>query len=121
MQFLPSSLFKLILGNRGVLLIWNGALATLGTLIFVAVMGDHAFGIVTVADSNSEENIAKTSTDDQNFQGLPLRVSTAQIQGVPDNNNITSLFPAGTEVGSISVTIPAAGNIVILTSGKIPA
>jgi hypothetical protein len=96
----------------------KGVLISLGTLISVVGTINIAFAIMAFSDSSSGEPFERASIDNHIILGLPLPVSTGQIEAVPDNINITSVYPTGTQVGSISVTIPAAGNVVILTSGN---
>ncbi|MBI3351259.1 MAG: hypothetical protein HY036_01630 [Nitrospirae bacterium] len=98
---------------------WKGVLISLGAVILTVGIINYALGNVTIPNSFTNGTVADATQVNANFQALANAMPGVKIASVPDNSNITSVYPAGTQLGSISVTIPAAGNVMVSSFGAI--
>lgn len=105
--------------NKINMMSWKGVLISLGAFILTVGIINYALGNVTIPNSFTNGTVADATQVNANFQMLSNAVTSAKIVGLPGNNNITSVYPTGTELGSISVTIPAAGNVMVSSFGDV--
>lgn len=82
-------------------------------LISVAVV----YAGTTVPYTFSSGTVAKSSEVNANFQELANAMPAAKSTSV--ESNITALYPNGGQLGSLSVTIPAGGKVIVSASGTL--
>lgn len=78
-----------------------------------------AYATVTIPNNFTAGTTAKANEVNANFQAIADAIPGIKVTGVPDYNNITAAYPTGSQLGTLSVTIPAGGKVLVSATGSV--
>lgn len=78
-----------------------------------------AYAAVTIPNSFTPNTTAKASEVNANFQALVNGMAGAKTAGPSSTINFTSRYPAGSQLLTLSTTIPYLGKVIVTASGSV--
>jgi hypothetical protein len=88
------------------------------TIVFLGI-AVITYAAVNIPYTFSSGQTAKASEVNANFQALANAMPAVKTAGLADSANISSMYPNGTEVLSLPVTLPASGKVIVSASGSV--